>query len=274
MSSADVSDQPPLGYPTADAGEDQTVEPGATVTLAGSGSDADGTIASYLWEETSDAGVDLVNPSTDTATFTAPDTEGVLKFRLTVRDNQGNAWADSMRVTVEETVAQNSPLVASIPSLPYPLLDPYNEESITAYNLIAVDFAKQPPMFIEEEKNAYALSEEESLSAFDYHLIELLPDAGNKEISVSINGQNDVEQHIEWRGVFVAVLDQRTQPFIDAHGEMFKAGRQIVDLSRWEEALGDTIQRLYLIVAAVPRQTYPTTVPYYYELEIIGAKPQ
>ena len=39
--------------PTADAGVDQTVNEGDTVTLDGSNSsDSDGTIAAYLWEQT------------------------------------------------------------------------------------------------------------------------------------------------------------------------------------------------------------------------------
>ena len=273
MSSADVSNEPPLGYPTVDAGEDQTVEVGATVTLAGSGSDSNGTIASYLWEQRSGTEVSLDNPGTDTATFTAPDTAGVLSFRLTVRDNEGNAWDDTMSVTVEETLAQNAPFTAPIPSLPYPLLDPYNESSIGAYSLVAVDYDKQPPSLIKEDGNRYILPEEESINVFDYHLIELSLEEGNKEISVFIHGQSDVNQKIEWRGVLVAVLNQHTQPFIEAHSEMFKEGKQSVDLAQWELELGDTIKRLYLIVAALPVQSQLIVEHYTYALDIAGAKP-
>ena len=65
--SVDISDAPPLGSPVANAGQDQTVSTGVTVTLSGSGADSDGTIASYLWEQIADGGsVSLSGAKTET----------------------------------------------------------------------------------------------------------------------------------------------------------------------------------------------------------------
>ena len=60
--------------PVADAGADQTVTPGTTVTLNGSNSyDPDGTITSVHWEQVSGATqVSLSNPNELMTSFTAP----------------------------------------------------------------------------------------------------------------------------------------------------------------------------------------------------------
>jgi uncharacterized protein YndB with AHSA1/START domain len=79
--------------PTADAGSDQTVDEGVTVTLDGSNStDPDDSIASYQWKQLSGTQVTLSDPSVVTPTFTAPDVgmSGVsLTFQLTVTDGGG-----------------------------------------------------------------------------------------------------------------------------------------------------------------------------------------
>ena len=92
--------------PTADAGDDQEVDEGDEVTLAGSGSDSDGTIASYEWTHTtSNDGVELSGADTATASFTAPevDQETELAFRLTVTDNEGATGTSDTYVTVLDT---------------------------------------------------------------------------------------------------------------------------------------------------------------------------
>jgi len=79
--------------PTADAGPDQTVDEGLTVTLDGSNStDPDDGIASYQWKQLGGSQVTLSNPSVATPTFVAPDIgmSGVsLTFQLTVTDGGG-----------------------------------------------------------------------------------------------------------------------------------------------------------------------------------------
>ena len=74
--------------PTADAGTDQTVYEGATVTLDGTGSrDPEGQALMYAWSQTGGATVTLSSASAVSPTFTAPSSltaTAALTFSLTV----------------------------------------------------------------------------------------------------------------------------------------------------------------------------------------------
>ncbi len=93
--------------PVADAGPDQTVDEGITVTLDESNStDPNNDIDSYLWEQIDGPTVELSNPADGKVTFTAPDVgpDGVsLSFRLTVTDSYGLQSQDSCVVNVSWT---------------------------------------------------------------------------------------------------------------------------------------------------------------------------
>ena len=101
-----VADQSP---PTAEAGDAQTVNVGANVTLSGTGSDAEGTVT-YAWVLTSPADLDVGLTGADSAspTFTAPTTATSLElvFTLTVTDETRNEATDTVTITVED---QNAP---------------------------------------------------------------------------------------------------------------------------------------------------------------------
>ena len=90
--------------PVAEAGSSQSVYEEASVTLDGSGSsDADGSIASYLWAQTGGTSVSLSNATTASASFTAPvvDLTGeTLTFSLTVTDDEGESDTDTVTVSV------------------------------------------------------------------------------------------------------------------------------------------------------------------------------
>lgn len=88
--------------PTANAGTDQTVDEQTQVTLSGSGTDSDGTIASYQWSQTAGTSVTLNNPNSATASFTAPTTLAVnpLTFELTVTDDDGATTSDTVVVSI------------------------------------------------------------------------------------------------------------------------------------------------------------------------------
>ena len=88
--------------PVADAGDDQLVPPGtAIVTLDGSDSyDPNGSITSYEWAQLSGTAVELSNEEASVTTFTAPETEGDLVFRLTVYDNDFMDATDEITITV------------------------------------------------------------------------------------------------------------------------------------------------------------------------------
>ncbi|WP_405240465.1 PKD domain-containing protein [Lentisalinibacter orientalis] len=107
----------PNEAPTADAGGDQTVNEGSLVTLAGSGTDPDGTIASYSWVQVGGASIALSGADTATATFDAPalalGETLTVTFELTVTDNNGATDTDTATVTVNAVAGVNIPPVAN-----------------------------------------------------------------------------------------------------------------------------------------------------------------
>ena len=96
-------DPPPLNQsPTADAGTDISVDEGTLVQLAGTGTDADGTIASYAWQQESGTSVTIINADMADASFDAPlvtTTEDLL-FRFSVTDNDGATASDTVTIVV------------------------------------------------------------------------------------------------------------------------------------------------------------------------------
>ena len=89
--------------PTVNAGADQTVDEQTSVTLAGTASDSDGTVASYTWTQTAGSVVTLNNANTANASFTAPNinADETLTFRLTVADNDNATANDSVSINVK-----------------------------------------------------------------------------------------------------------------------------------------------------------------------------
>ena len=82
--------------PSANAGNDTSVQVNQNITLAGSGSDSDGTIVSYQWKEGETI---LANSASFTYT---PTTAGTHTLTLTVTDDDGATATDSVVVTVTE----------------------------------------------------------------------------------------------------------------------------------------------------------------------------
>lgn len=73
---------------------------GQTTTLSGSGTDADGTIASYQWRKISGpAGGTITSPTAAVTTVTAL-VAGVYIYELMVTDNQGATGTDTVQITV------------------------------------------------------------------------------------------------------------------------------------------------------------------------------
>jgi PKD repeat protein len=94
------------GPPTANAGSDQTVDEGVTVTLDGSNSsDPDDGIASYMWTQPTGSLVTLSDPTAAKPTFVTPPVninETTLTFQLTVEDNGGLQSSDEISVTIND----------------------------------------------------------------------------------------------------------------------------------------------------------------------------
>jgi len=95
--------------PVANAGPDNQVNMGQTVTLDGSASttQAGSTITSYLWTQVTNTGTYPVTLSDNTAvkpTFTAPTVPqigAVLRFQLTVTDSRSLTASDNVAITVK-----------------------------------------------------------------------------------------------------------------------------------------------------------------------------
>lgn len=94
--------------PVANAGVDTSIDERTPTTLAGSGTDADGTIASFAWVQTAGPTVTLADAGIADPAFDTPtvDQETMLVFELTVTDDDGATNSDTTTVTVNN--ADNS----------------------------------------------------------------------------------------------------------------------------------------------------------------------
>jgi len=99
--------------PSVDAGTDQTLNSGDTVTLSATASDSDGSIETYQWVQTSGTTVELTNADSATATFISPTvtSNSALVFTVTVTDNQGEIATDTVTINVTPVAATTEPPV-------------------------------------------------------------------------------------------------------------------------------------------------------------------
>ncbi len=92
--------------PTANAGADKSISlPTSLVTLTGSGTDPDGSIASYSWIRVSGPNVPVLSGNTTTVLTATGLIAGTYVFRLTVTDNGGLTGTDEVNVTVTAAAA-------------------------------------------------------------------------------------------------------------------------------------------------------------------------
>jgi len=97
--------------PVANAGADKTITlPVNSVAITGSGTDADGTIASYKWTKISGPTVFSINNSSLASITVSALTAGSYIFRLTVTDNKGGVATDDVTIIVK-------PLADAIPGV-------------------------------------------------------------------------------------------------------------------------------------------------------------
>src|SRR5207302_1521748 len=121
--------------PRANTGSNQTVNGGALVILDGTKSnDPDGgSIASYLWIQTSGPAVTLSAANTAKSSFTAPSSttsDTTLTFKLTVTDNDGAATSS----------ASTSVLVKRVNTPPTAITGP--NQTVNASQIVTLDGSK------------------------------------------------------------------------------------------------------------------------------------
>lgn len=92
--------------PRANAGSDQAITlPQNSVSLNGSGTDADGSIASYQWSKLSGPSSAVINNTNSAATDITSLQQGNYQFVLKVTDNVGASASDTVKITVNAAVA-------------------------------------------------------------------------------------------------------------------------------------------------------------------------
>jgi hypothetical protein len=104
--------------PVANAGPDQSVDEGDTVTLDGSGSsDVDEDELTYLWTQTLGPDVVLSDATAESPTFTAPSVDEItdLVFSLVVNDGTDNSEAVTVTITVNPVVVPPGTKIRSMP---------------------------------------------------------------------------------------------------------------------------------------------------------------
>ncbi len=87
--------------PIANAGEDITVAGGSTVTLHGSGTDADNDRLTYHWQQVAGDYVEISDANSPECTFIAPERTQTLVFSLVVSDGIYESEPDLVNVFVE-----------------------------------------------------------------------------------------------------------------------------------------------------------------------------
>ncbi|MCF2947392.1 PKD domain-containing protein [Paraglaciecola aquimarina] len=89
--------------PTANAGNNQAVKEQTRVTLSGLGTDSDGSISSYRWNQISGTSVTVKDANSARATFVAPaiTKDETLTFQLTVTDNDNATATDTVNIAVQ-----------------------------------------------------------------------------------------------------------------------------------------------------------------------------
>ncbi len=103
--------------PVANAGPDITVTlPVAFVNIDGSGSDPDGTIATYLWVKVSGPAATLTNSNKPTVSISNL-LAGTYVFRLTVTDDKGATATDDMKLTVNDQPVNQPPAANAGPDI-------------------------------------------------------------------------------------------------------------------------------------------------------------
>ena len=132
--------------PLAQAGEDQNIELGQSITLTGTGSDLDGTILDYQWTENNSL---LANSASFSYT---PTSAGINTITLTVFDDDGEQSSDS--ININTSLKETKP---NLSNYTLAFADEFNEPigSVLDSNKWDTGFLWGPYLPINNEKQMY-----------------------------------------------------------------------------------------------------------------------
>jgi hypothetical protein len=245
--------------PTANAGTDQTVNAGNSVVLAGTGTDSDGTISTYVWTQTAGPTVSLNSANVAQPSFTAPlsASAATLTFSLIVRDNSGTSSVpDSVTVTVQAGVTISGAVTFA--------RVPFNAMRGEGLNYLG---ERQDPA---RNITVNAISNATSLAT------TTTDSAGNYSLLVPANTQISIQAQAEMLQFKVRDVDNSTTPYNYA-GAAFNSGAaastqnltipsgwnavtRIADSTRASApfAILDTVYKAYnFILAVAPTAVFP-----------------
>jgi hypothetical protein len=99
--------------PTADAGADQTVDEGVTVSLNGSdSSDPEGDAITYVWD--APPGITLSSENTVNPSFMAPQVSGDTQYTISLKVNDGQSESPTKEVVITVRNVDHSPYIKTI----------------------------------------------------------------------------------------------------------------------------------------------------------------
>jgi hypothetical protein len=170
--------------PTANAGPDQSVAPGALVQLNGTASsDPEGQALTYSWSQLSGPAVTLSDPTSPTPTFTAPTGPATLSFQLEVCDPELLCDTDTVVIAVNPPAISINDVVMR-----------EGDSGQTAFNFMVSLSPAQPagPVtvdFATADGTATAPSDYTSASG----TVTFAPGDTAEQVTVLVNGDTDVE---------------------------------------------------------------------------------
>ncbi len=217
----------------ADAGSNQTVNEGDTVTLDGSSSDSSdpamSNTVSYSWEQTAGTPVTLTGARTVTATFTAPmrqtAEDGELEFTLTVTDGPdgpGDVRPDVSEATVIISVSTDVSVQKTV--------DTINQFMEMRTRLI---LANQPDASrridrlrsgVGSEQLSFATGEINKFMPVDFNLRSLL-DSGSYDFATSLDQVTRAAAHLQVaQGEGVSHERRRLDVWVEGSFHKFNGG--------------------------------------------------